>query len=133
VGVIDSIEKALGIGDPLDITEDAKKLADSMKPPVKKSQPGPEPIKVKKQKVAPVPKPVTRKYNFPLPIVIGSFKANFVPGILKDDGLWDHCPDNIKDCFENHGNDDVTLTKEMLDGIDNETWGKLKARFAQMG
>jgi len=133
--IIATVEKTLGIGDPLDITADAKKLADSMREPVKKSQPGPEPIKVKKQKVAPAPKPkpIVRKYNFPLPIVIGSFKANFVPGILKDDGLWDACPADIRDLFENHGNDDVTLTKEMLDEIDNETWAKLKARFAQMG
>jgi hypothetical protein len=130
--ILDSVEKALGIGDPLDITPDAKKLAESKNPPVKRTKrvPVQEP---KSSKIPLVPKPNARKYNFPVPIVISAFKANFVPGILKDDGLWDHCPADIQALFENHGNDDVTITKAMLDEIDNETWAKLKVRFAQMG
>ena len=73
-----------------------------------------------------------RKYNFELPITIGSFKASFVPGILKDDGLWDHVPQDIQDKFVNSGWNDVVITKEDLDELDNVTWNKLKKKFADM-
>jgi hypothetical protein len=74
-----------------------------------------------------------RKYNFNLPIVIGSFKASFVPGILKDDGIWDHVPKHIQDKFSAGGWSDVTITQEDLDELDNATWNKLKKKFAEMG
>ena len=73
-----------------------------------------------------------RRYDFDVPVVIGNFKAAFVPGYLKNDGLWDHIPKHIQDKFLNMGWSDVTITKEDLDSIDDQTWKKIKAEIAKM-
>jgi len=75
---------------------------------------------------------MARKYKFPLPITIGSFKANFVPGILKENNLWDHIPKDIQNKFMTHGWNDVVITKEELDEIDDQTWAKIKSAISKL-
>jgi len=67
---------------------------------------------------------MSREYNFKFPVVLSGFIVSFIPGQLVEKGLWDRLPHNllhkINDAAESWNN--LVLTKEDLDEIDDATW-----------
>lgn len=77
-------------------------------------------------------KKMTREYNFPLPHHFSAFEVMYAPNWLQAMCVWDRLPKDLRDLIMDAYNKSVglTLEKEDLDRIDDDTWSQIVVLFS---
>lgn len=79
-----------------------------------------------------VPAPVGHHRDYgdtKFPIEISAWKVNWIPGVVQGYNLWDPLPAALKKKITDAGaaNEDLSISMNDLDAIDDATWVKIKA------